>query len=184
MRELRWASEDGGGIEHLTFDVRAGRMIAESVLIGERLGSTFGLCYRIECDAQWRTRRAFVRVMGGASLVLQGDGAGNWHDGNGTALGHLEGCIDIDIAATPFTNTLPIRRLRLASGARRMLDVAYIAPPGLQVTRERQVYICIEPDREYRYESHSGDFRADLKVDRDGLVLDYPTLFKRLLPAG
>ncbi|HEY4296947.1 MAG TPA: transcriptional regulator, partial [Paraburkholderia sp.] len=31
MRELRWASEEGDGIEHLTFDARADGFAAESV---------------------------------------------------------------------------------------------------------------------------------------------------------
>ena len=34
----------------------------------------------------------------------------------------------------------------------------------------------------YRFESLDGGFTADLPVDPDGLVLDYPGLFKRALP--
>ena len=88
--------------------------------------------------------------------------------------------MDIDIAATPFTNTLPIRRLQLAQGERRSLQVAYISTPDLQVTRVEQAYSCIELGREYRYEGIFRNFTANMKVDEDGLVLDYPTLFTRL----
>ncbi|TKC92424.1 transcriptional regulator [Trinickia terrae] len=183
MRELRWISEEGDGIEHLAFDVRDECVVAESALIGEREGHAYGLCYRIDCDAQGCARHAFVRVMGGQNLELHSDGAGHWRDGNGLALAHLDGCIDVDIAATPFTNTLPIRRLKLAQGERAQLDMAYISTPDLQVTRMRQAYICIEPDREYRYENVDSDFAANLKVDEDGLVIDYPTLFTRVRAA-
>jgi hypothetical protein len=95
-------------------------------------------------------------------------------------LSAIEGCIDIDIAATPFTNTLPIRRLQLAEGERRPISVAYIATPDLQVTRVEQAYACIGLNREYRYEGIFRNFTANLQVDADGLVIDYPTLFTRL----
>jgi uncharacterized protein len=184
MREVRWVSEEGAGVEHLAFDENVKGIVAESVLTGQRDGRPYGLCYRIECDAQWRVKHAFVRVMGGASLELHGDGAGHWHDGNGIALAHLDGCIDIDIMASPFTNTLPIRRLRLPKGERRVLEMAYIAVPDLQVTHMRQAYTCLEPDREYRYENVGSTFMADLEVDEDGLVIDYPAIFRRLPAAG
>jgi hypothetical protein len=180
MRELRWASEEYDGMEHLAFDARAEGIVVESVLTGQRDGRAYGLCYRIECDAKWRVTHAFLRVMGGASLELHGDGAGHWRDGDGRAYAHIEGCIDIDIAATPFTNTLPIRRLQLMQGERRVLEMAYISAPDLQVTRMRQAYACTVPDREYRYENVDSDFAANLKVDEDGLVIDYPALFRRM----
>ena len=76
--------------------------------------------YRVECDAHWHVTHAVLKVMGGGTLELRGDGAGHWRDGSGRALPELDGCIDIDIAATPFTNSLPIGRLgsRAVSGGR------------------------------------------------------------------
>ena len=53
----------------------------------------------------------------------------------------------------------------------------------LDVSRQR--YTCLERDADgglYRYEDR-GTFRgftADLPVDADGLVLDYPGIFRRL----
>lgn len=186
MREVRWASETGEGIEHLAFDAKygpKGRMIrVESVVVGERYGKSYGLCYAIECDARWRVTWATLRVMGGRSLVLRGDGEGHWRDGEGRVLDALEGCIDIDIAATPFTNTLPIRRLGLERDERRPICVVYVAAPELEPQPVEQAYVCIEPDREYRYEGIFRDFTANLRVDEDGLVIDYPTLFRRLPP--
>ena len=48
-------------------------------------------------------------------LHLESDGEGHWQE-NGKDRPDLHGCIDIDIQATPFTNTLPIRRLGLKTG--------------------------------------------------------------------
>ncbi|WP_322042460.1 putative glycolipid-binding domain-containing protein [Paraburkholderia sp. J67] len=180
MREVRWASEEGEGIEHLAFEASDDAIRVESVVVGQRYGKAYGLCYTVHCDKRWRVTYAAFRVMGGASFAMHGDGLGHWRDVEGRALDAIEGCIDIDIAATPFTNSLPIRRLGLARGERRPIEVAYIAAPELVPTRVAQAYVCIELDREYRYEGIFRDFTANLKIDADGLVLDYPTLFRRL----
>lgn len=180
MTEVRWASLEGGGIEQLAFACDAKGSVAESVVIGRRDGRGFGLAYRVICDAQWRARHVVVRVMGGGVLELHGDGAGHWRDAAGAPVPALAGCIDVDIAATPYTNTLPIRRLGLARGERGELDVAFIPTPDLKPVRARQAYVCLEPDRLYRYEGASGRFVVDLPVDADGLVIDYDALFKRV----
>ncbi len=180
MREVRWASEEGDGIEHLAFDADGDAIRVESVVVGQRYGHSYGLCYTVHCDRQWRVLYAAFRVMGGRTLVLHSDGAGHWRDGEGRALSALDGCIDIDIAATPFTNTLPIMRLGLARGERRPISVVYVAAPQLEPTRVEQAYVCLDPQREYRYEGIFRDFTADLRIDEDGLVIDYPTLFWRL----
>ncbi|HEX5502042.1 MAG TPA: putative glycolipid-binding domain-containing protein, partial [Thermomicrobiales bacterium] len=109
--------------------------------------------------------------------------AGHWTAADGATPPDLAGCLDVDIRVTPFTNTLPIRRLGLRPGESAELAVAYLALPALAVTRERQRYTCLAagPDGGlYRYESLPGGFRADLSVDADGLVLDYPGLFRRV----
>ncbi|CAD6550097.1 hypothetical protein LMG28727_05093 [Paraburkholderia kirstenboschensis] len=180
MRELRWASQEGDGVEHLSFDARDDGFEVESVVVGQRYGKAYGLHYKVRCDAQWRTRYAWLKIVAGGELELHGDGEGNWRDGHGLLLSAIEGCIDIDIAATPFTNTLPIRRLQLTQGERRPIQVAYISTPDLQVTRVEQAYSCVELNLEYRYEGIFRDFTANMKVDNDGLVIDYPTLFTRL----
>ncbi|CAD6555979.1 putative glycolipid-binding domain-containing protein [Paraburkholderia metrosideri] len=180
MRELRWASEEGDGIEHLAFGPRENGFAVESALVGQREGNPYGLYYRLRCDEQWRTRYAWLKIVGGGELELHGDGEGHWRNGDGVVLSEIEGCIDIDIAATPFTNTLPIRRLQLAEGERKPISVAFISTPDLQVTRAEQAYSCIGLNREYRYEGIFRNFAANLTVDNDGLVIDYPTLFTRL----
>lgn len=185
MKTMRWAQQDGTGLEHLVLDTRAEGIVIESAVVGENDGEAFGLMYRIECNMQWQVTRLAVRLAGGAALDLRrsddNEGApGTWTDAEGTHQEILDGCIDVDIMATPFTNTLPIRRLQLAEGERRPIEVVYISTPDLQVTRVEQAYTCIELNREYRYEGIFRDFTADMRVDSDGLVIDYPTLFTRL----
>jgi hypothetical protein len=95
----------------------------------------------------------------------------------------LDGCIDVDISSTPFTNTLPIRRLGLEPGESEELAVTYILVPELLVGAERQRYDCLEAQAEgglYRFEALPSGFTAELPVDADGLVIDYPGLFRRV----
>ncbi|MDI3299391.1 MAG: putative glycolipid-binding domain-containing protein, partial [Bacillota bacterium] len=116
----------------------------------------------------------------GRGQALLGDGTGRWRHPDGGAAPWLDGCIDVDLSITPATNTLPIRRLRLSPGESRAIQVLYVAFPTLDLRPVEQRYTRLQDDGPcavYRYES--GTFRADLRVDGDGLVLDYPGVWQR-----
>ncbi|WP_309128150.1 putative glycolipid-binding domain-containing protein [Microbacterium sp.] len=85
---------------------------------------------------------------------------------------------EVDISASPLSNTLPIRRLRLAVGESADITTAYIRVPGLDVMADPQRYTRLSAN-EYLYESRDSDFRRTLTVDDEGLVIDYPGLFAR-----
>lgn len=184
---VRWRPLEGEGLEHLTIralDASNGAVIrAESVLIGGRGGPAYGVRYRIDCDGGWRVVSLALDTTDGRSLHLTSDGDGHWRTAEGTSLPRFDGCIDIDLAGTPFTNTLPIRRLKLdrRSGTAK-LKMLYVPFDSFEPTVDGQHYTCLEDGRLYHYEAEDLSFSADLPVDEDGLVIDYPTLFQRLLP--
>ncbi|HET9490650.1 MAG TPA: putative glycolipid-binding domain-containing protein [Methylomirabilota bacterium] len=169
----------GTGLEHLL--LREGS--ADSVLLAfDEQGRPFRLAYQLAWDAAWRLGEARLQVTsehGTRSLHLQSDGKGRWTDGGGRALSELDGCLDIDIWPTPFTNTFPIRRQPLAVGERREFVMAWVSAPALTVRPMRQGYTRLG-DRRYLYENLEGSgFRAELPVDEDGVVLDYQGVFRR-----
>lgn len=176
----QWVAEDGVGAEHLVLNEWPDRVIGEAVVVGTRLGSPYGAHYRVEMAPDWTVRRVLVALTDGRTLVVSADGNGHWYDIDGRPLAALDGCIDIDISATPFTNTLPIRRLGLMQGERREIRVAYLALPALTIEPADQAYTCIEPGRRYLYEGPLRQFQAELAIDTNWLVEDYPTLFKRI----
>lgn len=184
---VRWRPLEGEGLEHLTLmqiDTANGAVIrAVGVLIGNRGGTPYGVRYRIDCDAGWLVRKLVVDTTDGRSLHLRSDHPGQWATSGGTALPELDGCVDIDLAGTPFTNTLPIRRLGLTrqSGTAR-LKMLYVPFDTFEPVVDGQHYTCLDDFRLYRYEAEDRSFAADLPVDEDGLVIDYPTLFLRLSP--
>ena len=118
---------------------------AEGVAVGLEEGRPWAVRYTVRCDAGWRTRELTVQSLAGdgATLVLTGDGVGRWADGRGQRLAALDGCLDVDLMCTPFTNTLPIRRIGMAPGWSEELTVAYVAVPGLDVSVARQRYQCL-----------------------------------------
>ena len=187
QREVVWAGWDGNMLEHLRLTVDDAGTLADGVVLGVDDGQPFRLRYRVRCDPAWRVREVTIDPLrpDAPGLSLRADGEGHWTTGDGDPLPALDGCLDVDIRVTPFTNTLPIRRLGLRPGEAREIAVAYVAAPRMEVTPVRQRYTCLEsrPDGgRYRYEGLSTGFVAELPVDADGLVLDYPGVFRRVWP--
>lgn len=177
----RWRDWSGDGIQHLVLREGPTAIVAEAVVIAVDAGEPFAARFRIVCDPAWRTRRVEAAVVGGERrLVLAADGQGAWSDGDGRPLPELAGAIDVDLSVTPFTNTLPIRRLGLAAGESAELRVVYLRLPDLTVEVDGQRYTCLEPMRRYRYEALAGGFAREIEVDVAGFVVTYPGLFRRL----
>ncbi|WP_256077360.1 putative glycolipid-binding domain-containing protein [Massilia sp. YIM B04103] len=176
----RWVPEQGVGLEHLELRETEQGLLAAGMVIGSRYASSYGLFYEIELARDWTVRQVRLASPDGARLLLSADGAGRWFDADGQPLPALDGCIDVDISASCFTNTIPIRRLGEGLRQRQLIDVAFIRIPGMSVEKAEQAYAMAgAPDR-YRYEGVSSHFEAMLKVDADGFVIDYPQLFKRI----
>ena len=184
-----WMPWEGTGLEHLFLLANEEGVFADGVVIGTGEDEPFRVRYRIRCDARWRVRELMLRSLQdqGHEVRLLADGEGRWRSAVGGSLPSLEGCIDVDISTTPFTNTLPIRRLDLGPGETEEIRVAYLDDVSrMSVRPESQRYTCLERHAGgglYRYQSLSGSgFTADLPVDDDGLVVDYPGLFRRVRP--
>ena len=183
-REVMWAPWEGPGLEHLRLVTSDGGVVANGLVIGLEAGRPFRIGYEIRCDGRWRVREVRVATpdSGRPVIELLADGEGHWKSGGGEPIPELDGCIDVDISATPFTNTLPIRRLGLEPGESEELTVTYVRVPELLVGPERQRYGCLEAQADgglYRFEALPSGFTAELPVDADGLVIDYPGLFRR-----
>lgn len=186
FRTLRWSAWDSGeaGLEHTDIRPADGGLTVSGVVIGQREGedgqegTPFGLAYRLRVDSDWRTRAVHLQTTAGRSLDLESNGQGTWTE-SGKPRPELQGCIDVDIQATPVTNTLPIRRLAWTAGQSVDLRLCYITVPELEVSARAQRYTALKPGSLYRFESLESGFTADLPVDEDGFVGDYPGLFRR-----
>ena len=142
------------------------------------------ITYHLAWDEWWQLRGAelvLVTERGVKSLSLQTDGQGHWRHRDKDVIGELDGCLDIDIWPTPFTNTFPIRREAMEIGERRQFRVVWVFAPDLTVHPKVQAYTRLA-ERLYFIESLGDDgFSAELPVDEEGIVFDYPDLFRRVI---
>jgi hypothetical protein len=102
--------------------------------------------------------------------------------GCGRRIPALDGLADVDLAITPSTNTLPIRRLDLAVGSSAEVDAVWVRLPELSIEGLSQRYTRLG-DRRYQYDAFGGSFVAELEVDDDGVMVWYGDLWKRVAPA-
>jgi hypothetical protein len=136
--------------------------------------------YEVHCDDNWLTHRVQVeRTIGSdvKTLSLSVESRGVWRS-SGQELPALRGCDDVDLAVTPATNTLPIRRLNLQVGSSESVIAAWVKFPELTVQPLSQRYTRLAKST-YRYQSNTG-FSAEIVVDDFGLVTAYPGGWERI----
>lgn len=102
--------------------------------------------------------------------------------GDGTERNEFDGAADVDVAGAVTFTALPIRRLGLhREPGEHVLPVVYVSMPDLSVRLVHQTYRTVSVSDEGAVINYTvPDFNADLTVDRDGLVVDYPGIATRV----
>jgi hypothetical protein len=197
-----WARRDTSGAEHALVDTDGGLRARGTALAVDPLA--YHAAYELVTDDGWATRSLEVSVEGAGwarTLRLESED-GRWRVRTGekgdldaalTAAGHpgaglpgtedpdlLLGAFDVDLTGSPLTNTLPIRRLGLLEaepGVAHRVSVAWVLLPSLEVIQADQIYTALGGGR-VRVAGET--FSADLAVDGEGFVVDYPGLAGRV----
>lgn len=183
--DVMWKKFSGVGLEHLFLSKDDENIKVDSVILTMREDVPVHIFYNICCDLDWKVRRFDIQIFYKKynNTVLRSDGNGNWTTGCDELVEDLNGCIDIDISATPFTNTIPIRRLLLKAGESKEIKVVYVDIYNYNLRPVNQRYTCLNSNingYKYRYENLNNGFTAEFFVDKEGFVIDYPDLFKRV----
>ena len=180
-----WRRVSGTALERFVLWADGRESLLEGTILAQAEGGAFEAHYAIRCDAAWRTKSAEVRISGAGSeraLTLTVED-GRWL-ADGREQPALVGALDVDLGWSPSTNTLPIRRLSLAVGARSgPIVAAWVRFPDLALEPLPQEYERLAESR-YRYSSRGGSFVAQLEVDEHGLVLDYEGQWRRVAGGG
>ena len=180
-RTVLWQNVERSGADYCAlWQTRDGWLLQGTAALAHDDQHPVLASYKIFSDCEWRTRRVDVQCFTGSdiaklSLVVEGDGT--WRNGS-RVLPDVEGCIDVDLAVTPATNTLPIRRLNLKVNQSADVTAAWIRFPALDVQPLPQRYTRLS-DRLYRYESANG-FVTEIEVDELGLVVNYSGGWERI----
>jgi hypothetical protein len=193
---VAWVKDDPFGVEFAEIAMGPG-LRAEGVAIG--VGPVpYRLDYTVETTLGFATSRLRVTCRGDGwrrTLDLhRGEGDG-WRveadeegdvdlppaGGDAKALAEA---LDVDLALCPVTNSMPIlRHGLLARGDPVQLTAAWVSVPDLGVQADGQRYRFVRSDADrtiIRFEAVDGTFAADISLDADGIVLDYPGIARRL----
>jgi hypothetical protein len=197
LREVIWRRVDVAGIEYFRlWASAAGPRLTGTVILADA-GAPLRLKYAVACSPDWTSRGVHIALTRGATTrhlkITAGEDQRWWQsveevprggdDGRRRScpveIPAVAGCRDLDLAFTPATNILPLRRLALAPGESRDLTAAWIRFPGLSVEPLAQRYTRLDEHR-LRYESRDGSFTAELEIDELGLPVRYPPLWERV----
>jgi hypothetical protein len=174
-----WRDLRDGGLDRCRLEAGPAGLRLEGTALTAAFGAPLEVRYLIGTEPAGRTRTVELEL-DGARHELRADDAEEWSL-DGRDLPEVRGCLDVDLEVTPATNTLPIRRLGLDPGGAATLRVAWVRFPGLEVVLSEQRYERLAADR-WRY--RAGSFEAELRVDPDGLVLDYQGGWRAVAYAG
>jgi len=196
-RLVLWSGLDSWRAEVVSLDLSADGIVAT----GTQMGAdpvAYRLDYRLEAGPAFITQMLTVDVAGetwGRQLRLVRHADGNWSCDTtergaaplppaGGDVEAVSGALDCDLARSPLTNLMPVRRHHLHErpGEAELL-MAWVSVPdlGLRPSEQRYEHVRREADHAVvRYVGRNRDFVGDLVVDRDGVVELYPDLARRV----
>jgi uncharacterized protein len=177
---ILWTGREYYSLENCLVEISPSGADISSVLVGKYENRIYRVEYHIKTNPDWETQ--FVHIVSRHSnreqqFRLHKYSADRWI-ADGKTIREFTGCTDVDIAVTPFTNTLPINRLKLDINETQQVRVIYFDLLQLEVKAMDQQYTRLDESR-YHYENIPNDFEADITVDENGFVVDYPSLFTR-----
>lgn len=184
QKSILWYGLQNDTDEHCAVNYLDDVIMVRSEIEGWAQGIPVYADYTLKLDLQWNVQEFainfHVRDTQHHYKFLR-DGDGNWTDASGKSYPEFKGCSFIDISLTPFTNSLPINGLFLPHGESSDFDLVYIDIVANEIRKEHQKYTKAG-HHNYHFENADASFTADLKVDDDGFVTEYPGLFTMIQP--
>ena len=137
------------------------------------------LDYVVRCDPDWHTLGADIAGKHGARNILlriecnSGDWVLNDEDQP-----QVQGARDIDLAFTPATNLMPLRRLRAQAAPRLQTRAAWLRYPNCDLRPLDQTYDASGSAELVSYAAEQTGFATQLCTDSSGFVTLYPGLWE------
>jgi uncharacterized protein len=193
-----WRGLDSWRTEAAHVELAGARVRASGTQLGvEPL--PYRLDYELETFERFVTASLLVRASGegwARSLELRHDGEGAWScelkaEGEvelppaGGEMDALAGALDCDLAFSPLTNLMPVRRHALHERGERDFLMAWVSVPDLAVSPSPQRYEHVRTGPNgsvVRFVDRGlfAGFVSELELDADGLVVVYPELARRV----
>ncbi|MQA81850.1 MAG: hypothetical protein GEV10_25830 [Streptosporangiales bacterium] len=194
---LAWAKDEPPGTEFTVVRISSGGLWASGTGLGTD-PMPYRVDYELATDADFVTTRLGLTTVGAGwrrTLDLSRAPSGEWcarttTDGEsalpppGGDTGSFGDALDPDVELSPLFNSLPVLRHRLhEAGGSVDLSMVWVSLPALQVQRSRQRYSHlgrVAEGRVVRFDSLDDAFTAEIVLDDDGLVVEYPGIGRRL----
>ncbi len=186
---LTWLGADAPLLEGARVVLGDRRMRATGALVASATDEepAYSATYSLATGETGVVSRVSVRAVnaeGEHQVTLNRSEEGIWlvDHGQGAERTNFDGAVDVDVSACVLFNAIPVRRLGLHKAAGEYeLSVVRVLLPDLSVHLVRQTYRSDGPtDGPAVVSFRQGDFTADLTVDEQGLVVDYPGLARRI----
>lgn len=180
QHNILWKGVEYYSLENCLVSQNTSGYVIDSAIVGSYRGKLYSVEYEITTNTSWETLSIKASCRHNNKVKQYAffrEANGHWKTTDST-LSQFNGCKDIDIPVTPFTNTLPIRRLNLSVGETSDIRVIYFDLLNEKISAVDQRYTKLSKTI-YHYENIPNDFEADIEVDEHGLVVFYPSLFER-----
>lgn len=182
---LTWLGANAPMMEGARVVLGDRRMRATGALVASATADqpAYSVTYSLATGETGAVSRVSVRAVdaeGERQVTLNRSEEGIWlvDHGQGSVRTDFDGAVDVDVSACVLFNAVPVRRLGLHQGAgERELAVVRVQLPDLSVNLVRQSYRAAGPGS---VSFRQDDFAAELVVDEHGLVVDYPSLARRI----
>lgn len=194
---MLWSGLDSWRAEVVTLELGVDGLDATGTQIGAD-PVAYRLDYRLTAGPAFVTRSLAIDVAGEGwyremNLVRHDDGTWSCETTEhgeaplppgGGDVSVLAGALDCDLARSPLTNLMPVRRHRLHERAGQVdFLMAWVSVPDLGVhpSEQRYEHMRREEDRAVvRYVGRHRDYVGELVLDREGVVEVYPDLAARV----
>lgn len=190
---LTWQAHDGHGFEGARVHFGVGKSFrALGRIVRAEPDGDWTASYRLVVSEDGTVERASFTSATAARerhLTVNRTEDGYWllDTGSGGTRAAFGGAVDVDLAGSVIFNALPVRRLDLLRDAsEHTLPVLHVTLPGLDASVAQQTYRVLTTGDESVVEFRWDDFKADLRLDAAGFVIDYPGIAARYAgaPAG
>lgn len=188
---LTWQAHDGHGFEGARVHFGVGKSFrALGRIVRAEPDGDWTASYRLVVSEDGSVERASFTSATAARerhLTVNRTEDGYWllDTGSGGTRNDFGGAVDVDLAGSVIFNALPVRRLDLHREAgEHTFPVLYVTLPGLEPSVAEQTYTVLSNGDTSIVEFRSNDFTADLSLDPDGFVIDYPGIAGRYAGAS
>ncbi|HYF70902.1 MAG TPA: putative glycolipid-binding domain-containing protein [Ohtaekwangia sp.] len=138
---ILWTGIEYYSLENCIIDLSENKVGVDSAIIGLYNEKIYRVAYTIKLNNLWQVNYCIIKTQfdNRIKTIKFLSNQDKWSL-DGKYFPEFDGCTDVDIPLTPFTNSLPINRLKLSEGEAKEIDVIYIDLLEDNIKRVKQKY--------------------------------------------